>query len=87
MASKALADFARKKIGFLRHEKRNDDRGDDIITQLVSTTTSTSSVKMMTMNMFALAVAAAIAIANVSAADQPALRSAAMPAELRAASD
>ena len=36
---------------------------------------------MMTMKMSALAVAAAIAIANASAADQPALRSAAMPAE------
>ncbi|UIZ24624.1 hypothetical protein KXD40_006815 [Peronospora effusa] len=33
------------------------------------------------MKISALAVAAAIAIANISAADQPALRSAAMPAE------
>ncbi|UIZ24945.1 hypothetical protein KXD40_006824 [Peronospora effusa] len=33
------------------------------------------------MQISALAVATAIAIANISAADQPALRSAAMPAE------
>ena len=35
-----------------------------------------------TMKISALAVAAAIAVANASAADQPALRSAAMPAEV-----
>ena len=36
----------------------------------------------MMMKMSALAVAAAIAIANVSAVDQPAMRSTAMPAEV-----
>ncbi|UIZ24869.1 hypothetical protein KXD40_006844 [Peronospora effusa] len=80
MASKALADIAKKRSDEMKSEMKTEETNiHHIITQLASTSTSTPDFQddedLRTCRSYS------IAIANVSSADQPALRSAAMPAE------